>query len=68
MMSAIIPGVRCLLCGSALDAADVSMHLRIVHEVVPGEPTIADVPAGRRTPADLRPASTQPQPVLVGAP
>jgi hypothetical protein len=30
-----------------VDVADMSNHLRALHQVAPGEPTVANVPAGR---------------------
>ena len=37
----------CPLCEGMVDVADMSNHLRALHQVAPGEPTVADVPAGR---------------------
>lgn len=37
----------CPLCDGMVDVTDMSSHLRALHQVAPGEPTVADVPAGR---------------------
>ncbi len=37
----------CHLCECVLDEKEIREHLRFVHEVMPGERTVADVPAGR---------------------
>ncbi len=37
----------CPLCDGMVDAACMSRHLRALHEVAPGEPTIADVPVSK---------------------
>ncbi len=42
-----MPRERCLLCGYVVDAADKTRHMRTVHQVILGEQTVADVPAGR---------------------
>ncbi len=42
-----LPRERCLLCGYVVDAADMTRHMRTVHQVTSGEQTMADVPAGR---------------------
>ncbi len=42
-----MPRDRCLLCGYVIDAADLTRHMRTVHQVTTGERTVADVPAGR---------------------
>jgi hypothetical protein len=38
--------MRCLLCNGATARVDVTRHLRVVHQVAPGEITRADVPVG----------------------
>ena len=56
----------CLLCDSPVDAADLSRHLRTVHEVALGETTIADVPIGRPKPVGVALPAATPEEQLVG--
>ncbi len=37
-------GNRCQLCGFLPEEDNLLPHLRVVHQVVPGEKTVADVP------------------------
>jgi hypothetical protein len=37
----------CPLCDGMVDVVHMSKHLRALHEVAPGEPTIADVPVSK---------------------
>ena len=41
------PAQRCRLCLDPLMADALLDHLRLVHEVTPGEITVADIPADR---------------------
>jgi hypothetical protein len=45
-MASTTPQLRCRLCDDTIDAVSAPIHLRWVHEVLPGEPTMADVPVG----------------------
>lgn len=38
---------HCLLCGATVDEHQVLQHLRLVHQVTPGERTVTDVPTGK---------------------
>ena len=38
---------RCLLCGYFIEASEMSRHRRHVHEVMPDERTMIDIPVGR---------------------
>ncbi len=37
----------CPLCDATVDAALMARHLRALHQVAPGEPTVADVPVSK---------------------
>ncbi len=40
----------CPLCDGTVDLDEMPRHLRALHQVAPGEPTIADVPVSKNWP------------------
>ena len=58
---------RCPLCASPVRGTDLSDHLRTLHQVAPGEPTVADVPTGRTHVLLLPPAAVEHEEELLAA-
>ncbi len=57
----------CPLCDGMVDLAKMSSHMRTLHQVAPGEPTVADVPVGGKNPLRMAHANREREEELVAA-